>query len=190
VARELRTANPAHRGDEDYNWFLTVLFPASQLRILPYHRLVADLNGATEASFLDALASVGELGPASSGESEGKGDVRIRLRGGWRRLRLRAPAGADPVSRLDVSLLQDQVLAPLLGIADPRTSKRIDFVGGVRGTAFLEREVEAGRAAAAFAFHPVGIEELMGIADAGQIMPPKSTWFEPKLRSGLFMHVF
>jgi uncharacterized protein (DUF1015 family) len=118
------------------------------------------------------------------------GDVRVFLDGSWHGLALTAPADADPASKLDVSLLQDQVLAPLLGIDDPRTNDRIDFVGGIRGTEYLENEVRAGRGAIAFSLHPVSVEQLMDIADAGQIMPPKSTWFETKLRSGLFMHVF
>ncbi len=190
VARERRAANPGHRGDEDYNWFLTVLFPANQLRILPYNRLVADLRGETPAGFLERLARVGPVSPADSPEPAAPGDVRVHLAGKWHKLTLAAPAGADPAARLDVSLLQDQVLQPLLGIDDPRTSKRIEFAGGIRGTRFLEDEVAAGRAAVAFSMHPVTIGQLFAIADADGIMPPKSTWFEPKLRSGLFMHTF
>ena len=112
------------------------------------------------------------------------------LGGHWLGLEFDVPAGSDPVSRLDVSLLQDGILAPILGIDDPRTSKRIDFVGGIRGTDYLRAQVDAKRAAVAFSMHPVTMRQLMDIADAGQIMPPKSTWFEPKLRSGLFIHTF
>jgi len=190
VARDRRVANPAHTGAEDYNWFLTVLFPASQLRILPYNRLVADLNGLDEAGLLAGLGAVGAVAGAASPSPAAPGSVCFYLGGKWRSLSLTAPADADPASRLDVSVLQDQVLAPILGIDDPRTNKRIEFAGGIRGTKYLEAEVDEGRAAIAFSVHPVTIDQLMDIADAGQIMPPKSTWFEPKLRSGLFMHTF
>ncbi len=190
VARERRDANPAHTGEEDYNWFLTVLFPASQLRILPYNRLVADLGGLSEDDLLAKLAAIGQVSDTDAPAPDAPGSVSFYLGGTWRRLALAAPADSDPVSRLDVSLLQDQVLAPLLGIDDPRANKRIDFAGGIRGTKYLEDEVNAGRAAIAFSLYPVTIDQLMDIADAGQIMPPKSTWFEPKLRSGLFMHTF
>ena len=190
VARECRSANPGHRGDEDYNWFLTVLFPATQVRILPYNRLVADLNGLSPAGLLDKLRAIGTVRSASSSPSR-PGVVCFHLAdGAWRELALPAPKDDDPVSRLDVSVLQDRVLGPVLGIEDPRTSRRIDFAGGIRGTTFLEEEVRAGRAAAAFSMHAVTVDQLMRIADAGRIMPPKSTWFEPKLRSGLFMHTF
>ncbi|MBE2213236.1 MAG: DUF1015 domain-containing protein [Opitutaceae bacterium] len=190
VARERRAANPQHTGTEDYNWFLTVLFPAEQLRILPYNRLVVDLNGRTSAQFLAELGKAGVVSVESTSEPAAPGDVRVYLDGRWHGLSLTPAADADPVSRLDVSLLQDRVLAPMLAIDDPRTSKRIDFVGGIRGTKFLEDAVNAGRAKVAFSLHAVTIEQLMDIADAGQIMPPKSTWFEPKLLDGLFMHTF
>jgi uncharacterized protein (DUF1015 family) len=190
VARERADINPNHTGEEDYNWFLTVLFPGSQLKILPYNRMVADLNGHSARDLAEKLRDVGAFAPAKSAAPDGPGDVRVYLDGGWHVLKLRAPEGADPASSLDVSLLQDQVLTPFLGIDDPRTSDRIEFVGGIRGTDYLENEVRAGRAAVAFSMHPVSVQQLMDIADAGQIMPPKSTWFEPKLRSGLFMHVF
>jgi len=190
VARERRSANPKHTGAEDYNWFLTVLFPAAQLRILPYNRLVVDLHGRTPAQFLTELGRAGVVTPRASAEPARPGDVRVYLEGQWHALALTPAADADPVSRLDVSLLQDRVLAPMLGIDDPRTSKRIDFVGGIRGTKFLEDAVNAGRAKVAFSMHAVTIDQLMDIADADQIMPPKSTWFEPKLLDGLFMHTF
>jgi uncharacterized protein (DUF1015 family) len=188
VGRERRAANPHHTGAEEYNWFLTVLFPASQLRILPYNRLVTDLGGMDAAGFLTKLAAVAPVVPADSGIPAGPGDVRCRLGGGWHRLTLEPAAGADPVGALDVSMLQERVLAPLLGIDDPRTSGRIGFVGGIRGTGALCEAVDAGRAAIAFSMFPVRIGQLMAIADAGRIMPPKSTWFEPKLCSGLFVH--
>lgn len=190
VARERREANPAHTGDEDYNWFLTVLFPAKQLRILPYNRLVLELQGRSARQLLAELGRIGPVTPAATATPAHPGSVHLYLEGQWNALALNPPAGADPVSRLDVSLLQDKVLEPLLGIDDPRTSKRIDFVGGIRGTKYLEDAVNSGRAAIAFSMHEVTIEQLMDISDAGQIMPPKSTWFEPKLRDGLFMHQF
>lgn len=190
VARERADVNPNHTGEEDYNWFLTVLFPGTQLQILPYNRLASDLNDHTVRDLTEKLRDVGAFAPAKSAIPDGTGDVRVFLDGAWHVLKLRAPEGADPASSLDVSLLQDQVLGPLLGIDDPRTNDRIEFVGGIRGTDYLENEVRSGRAAIAFSMHPVSVQQLMDIADAGQIMPPKSTWFEPKLRSGLFMHVF
>jgi uncharacterized protein (DUF1015 family) len=190
VARERRAANPAHTGDEDYNWFLTVLFPAKQLRILPYNRLVLELQGRSARQLLGELGRVGAVTSTVAPAPAAPGSVHLFMEGQWHALALNPPPGSDPVSRLDVSLLQDKVLAPLLGIDDPRTSKRIDFVGGIRGTKYLEDAVNAGRAAIAFSMHAVTIEQLMDISDAGQIMPPKSTWFEPKLRDGLFMHQF
>ena len=190
VARERRAANTAHTGDEDYNWFLTVLFPAKQLRILPYNRLVLELQGRSARQLLGELGRVGAVTPATAPAPAAPGSVHLFIEGQWHALALNPPQGADPVSRLDVSLLQDKVLDPLLGIDDPRTSKRIDFVGGIRGTKYLEDAVNGGRAAIAFSMHAVTIDQLMDISDAGQIMPPKSTWFEPKLRDGLFMHQF
>ena len=190
VARERREANPDHTGEEDYNWFLTVLFPDTQLKILPYNRLVSDLNGMNAGSFLDKLRSFTRVETVDSGTPESAGDIRIYLPGQWFQIRLAAASDADPVSRLDVSLLQEHVLDPLLGIEDVRTSDRIDFVGGIRGTRYLEEQVNRGTAAAAFSVYPVSIQQLMDIADAGQIMAPKSTWFEPKLRSGFFVHTF
>lgn len=183
-------ANPHHSGLEDYNWFLCVLFPANQLKILPYNRTVKDLNGRTPAEFLEAVRARFRVEEGAAPQPGGTGSVSMFLDGRWYGLELEVPADADPVSRLDVSLLQDGLLAPLLGIGDPRTDERIDFVGGIRGTGELEERVNSGRAAVAFSMYPVTVDQLMDIADAGQIMPPKSTWFEPKLRSGLFIHTF
>jgi uncharacterized protein (DUF1015 family) len=185
-----REANPNHTGAEDYNWFPAVIFPQDQLKILPYNRLVADLNGLHPEEFLVGVSHVCTLSPSAPPSPAKPGQVSMYLGGHWLGLNFEVPAGADPVSRLDVSLLQDKILAPILGIEDPRTSKRIDFVGGIRGTDFLRTEVDAKRASVAFSMHPVTMRQLMDIADAGQIMPPKSTWFEPKLRSGLFIHTF
>ena len=175
----------------EHAWFLAVAFPDNQTQILPYNRVVKDLNGRTPAGFLEAVrarfaVSAGEPRPAR------KGECSMFLAGQWHRIGLLAPgaaAGADPIASLDVSLLQEGLLAPLLGILDPRTDKRIDFVGGIRGAGELERVVRGGSAAVAFSMYPVTVAELMAIADAGAIMPPKSTWFEPKLRDGLLSHL-
>jgi uncharacterized protein (DUF1015 family) len=191
VGRERRAANPRHTGSEEYNWFLTVLFPAAQLQILPYNRCVQDLNGHDAAGLMQALGSHGfQVEAAASATPSGPGEVRMYLGEKWYRVHWTPDPAADPIARLDVTVLQDRVLAPLLGIDDPRTSKRIEFIGGIRGTGELERRVRDGRAAVAFSMHPTTVDQLMDIADAGAIMPPKSTWFEPKLRSGLFIHTF
>lgn len=190
VANQRAKANPNHTGDEDYNWFLTVMFPGSELKILPYNRAVHDLNGRSAEEMLDEVGFTCEMTDDAAPTPTEPGHVSMYLNGKWHGLKLDAPAEADPVSRLDVQLLQEQILAPLFGIDDPRTSERIDFVGGIRGTDYLKKLVDNGKAGAAFSMYPVTVEQLMDIADAGQIMPPKSTWFEPKLRSGLFIHTF
>jgi uncharacterized protein (DUF1015 family) len=190
VGRERREKNPAHTGQEDYNWFLAVIFPASELKILPYNRAVHDFNGHTEEAFLRAVASVFQLKKNGPSEPDKPGQICMYLGGQWYELTWLPPENSDPISQLDVTGLQERLLAPILGIDDPRTSKRIDFVGGIRGAAELERLVDSGRAAVAFSMYPTTVEQLMAIADANQIMPPKSTWFEPKLRSGLFVHTF
>lgn len=190
VARERKMANPDHSGDEDYNWFLTVLFPESELKVLPYNRIISDLNGQAAGVFLDALRRTHGLRDADDGESTAPGDVRLTLGGRWYRIDLEPDPQAEPADRLDVSVLQNQVLTPLLGVGDPRTDPRIDFVGGIRGAAELAQRANEGKGAVAFSLHPVTVAQLMDIADADQIMPPKSTWFEPKLRSGLFVHTF
>jgi uncharacterized protein (DUF1015 family) len=187
---ERRASDPKHTGEEAYNFLLGVLFPAEQLRILPYNRVVRDLQGRSAEEFLSLLRQrlpVNEEEPAAPSR---RGEVGVYLGGRWYGLRLerdgRGPAG--PTSGLDVSLLQESVLEPLLGIRDVRTDKRIDFVGGIRGTRELERLVDSGEAAVAFSLYPVSLDELMSIADTNEIMPPKSTWFEPKLRDGLLVH--
>jgi uncharacterized protein (DUF1015 family) len=190
AGKELRGKNPAHRGDEEYNWFLAVLFPADQLRILPYNRLVRDLKGQTPQEVLGRLGRLGKLTPTTETIPHRSGVFCVYLDRRWHRLEL-DPAGLDrldPIASLDVSLLQDRVLSPILGIGDPRTDKRIDFVGGIRGTAELERRVDSGEMAIAFSLYPTTLDQLMAVSDAGHVMPPKSTWFEPKLRSGLFVH--
>jgi uncharacterized protein (DUF1015 family) len=182
-------ARDAVRSSAEAGRFLAVAFPDREVTILPYHRVVKDLGGRTPESFLEALRArlpVTDEGP----EPARRGRVAMRLAGRWYALTLEPPpAGTSRADGLDVEQLQRQVLAPLLGIGDPRTDKRIDFVGGIRGAAALERQVEDGRAAVAFALAPVSIDDLMAIADAGGIMPPKSTWFEPKLRDGLLVHL-
>ena len=176
-------------GPIEADTFLAVAFPDDQMQVLPYHRLVKDLGGRTPAAFLDALRATHEVAPGGDTPA-GRGEVAMYLDGRWHALRLRpASPDASAADRLDVSLLQDQVLAPLLGIGDLRTDKRIDFTGGIRGPGALAAAVDGGTAAVAFAMHPVRVEDLMAIADAGGIMPPKSTWFEPKLRDGLLTHL-
>jgi uncharacterized protein (DUF1015 family) len=189
VARLRRERNPSHSGNEDYNWFLCVLFPASELKILPYNRIVLDLNGLSPAGLLAKVKSIFGANENAPSSPHGVGEVSMYLAGKWYGLHMPVEANADPVSRLDVSVLQDKLLAPVLGIEDVRTSKRIDFVGGIRGPNELVKRVDAD-GGVAFSMFPVTLAQLMDIADAGQIMPPKSTWFEPKLRSGLVIHTF
>ena len=187
---ELAAKNPAHTGDEEYNFFLAVVFPGDQLQILPYNRTVKDLNGLTPNRFLDAVRERFEVSESASPSPE-RGRFSMYLGGSW--YGLTPPAGsvdaADPIGSLDVSVLQDRLLEPVLAVHDVRTDKRIDFVGGIRGTAELERLVDSGKAAVAFSLYPTTVDDLMRIADAGEIMPPKSTWFEPKLRDGLVIHL-
>jgi uncharacterized protein (DUF1015 family) len=189
VARERAAANPHHTGGEEYNRFLGVLFPAGQLQILPYNRVVKDLNGLSKEDFLLKVRGLFQVSTGAAPSPAAPGLCSLYLGGGaWYGLQLKAVLGSDAFASLDVSVLQDRLLAPLLGITDPRTSTRIDFIGGIRGPDELVRLVDSGKAAAAFSMHPVTVDQLMAISDAGQTMPPKSTWFEPKLRSGLLLH--
>jgi uncharacterized protein (DUF1015 family) len=198
VGQLRRAANPNYTGDEPFNWFLAVLFPDAELRILDYNRVVFDLAGRSPEEFLAALAAAGVAVGAPTAapyRPEERRRFGMYLAGQWYPLSIapRPAEASDPVRGLDVSLLQEHVLAPLLGIGDPRTDKRIDFVGGIRGLGELERRVAAlthppARYAVAFAMYPTTVAELMAIADAGAVMPPKSTWFEPKLMSGLVLH--
>src|SRR5688500_668809 len=187
-----KARSPRHTGNEAYNRVLATLFPAGQLRILPYNRVVTDLGGRSAEDFLSALGARFPLTPTTDASPARRGDFRVCVaaEGGvrWHAFRIEAPRGASVIAALDVSLLQDAVLSGLLGIDDPRTSPRVDFVGGIRGTGELEKRVREGRAAAGFALFPTSMAELMAVSDANEIMPPKSTWFEPKLRSGLFFH--
>ncbi len=191
VGKERREKNPHHTGDEPYNWFLCVLFPASQLQILPYNRAVHDLNGQTPEAFMEAVRAAGfQISENASDKPERPGEIQMYLGKTWYGLTWATQPDASPTERLDVTALQDRLLAPILGIDDPRTSYRIDFIGGIRGPGELVQRVDDGRAAVAFSMYPTTVQQLMDIADANQIMPPKSTWFEPKLRSGLFIHTF
>ena len=186
----LRARNPNHDGSESYNWFLCVLFSADQLHVLPYHRVVKDLNGLSPQELLERLAEVGSVAPCDEPQPPQTGCFGMFLDGRGYRITLPDSSidRSDAVASLDYVLLYERVLAPLLGIGEIRTDPRIDFVGGIRGTGELERRVRSGEHAVAFAMHATTIDQLMGVADAGQIMPPKSTWFEPKLRSGLLIH--
>ena len=188
VARTRRERNPQHTGAEDYHWFLSVLFPASELKILPYNRIVADLNGKTPAAFLAEVKGSFGLSPDAPPSPLKPGEVSMYLGGKWHGLTCPVDPKADPVARLDVSVLQEKLLTPILGIDDIRTSKRIDFVGGIRGPQELVKRVDAA-GGVAFSMFPTTVAQLMDISDAGQIMPPKSTWFEPKLRDGLLTHL-
>ena len=184
----LREQSPAEASTEA-DTFLAVAFPGDQTQLLPYHRVVKDLAGHTPTSLLEALE--GRVGVTPGTDTPGgPGEVAMYLAGRWYALDL-APAAPDApaADRLDVSLLHDQVLGPLLGVGDPRTDRRIDFIGGIRGPGALTARVDEGAAAVAFAMYPVSVEDLMRIADSGGIMPPKSTWFEPKLRDGLLTHL-
>jgi uncharacterized protein (DUF1015 family) len=186
AARECRINNSLHTGSEAYNFFLAVAFPASQLQILPYNRIVFDLNGHAPDSFLRKVSERFHIEPSDSPSPTRPGDIRLYFRGEWKNIRFSGDLSKlDAVQRLDVSILQDNVLEPILGIDNPRTSKRIDFVGGIRGTRELEERVDSGKAVLAFSMYPTTVAQLMEIADTGGIMPPKSTWFEPKLRDGL-----
>jgi len=192
VGQERKRQSPAHRGDEEYNYFLAVHFPASQLTIIDYNRVVKDLNGMSPEEFLEELGEgfvVKEMGPEIYKPDE-LHNFGLYLEGKWYSLTARPGTfnDEDPIGCLDVTLLSEQVLGPLLNITDLRKSRRIDFVGGIRGLEELTRRVDSGEMAAAFALYPVTMKQLMDIADNGMIMPPKTTWFEPKLRSGLVIH--
>lgn len=190
VGLKRRAEHPDYTGEEPFNYFLSVLFPDNQLRILPYNRVVKDLNGMDRSGFVRAVSGefeVEELGPRAFAPRE-KGTFGMYLGGSWFKLTAgESCSSSDPVKGLDVSVLQDRLLGPLLGIGDPRIDRRIDFIGGIRGLGELERRASEDMAVA-FSMYPTSIEELLQVADAGLLMPPKSTWFEPKLRSGLFIH--
>ncbi|MBO7439154.1 MAG: DUF1015 domain-containing protein, partial [Bacteroidales bacterium] len=192
VGLERKAKNPAHTGAEEYNYFLAVIFPDSQLKIMDYNRVIKDLNGNTESEFLDKLSSAFEVKDKGTEihAPEKLHQMSLYMGGHW--YSLDAKPGTyddnDPIGVLDVTILTKQVLDPILGITDLRTSKRIDFVGGIRGLGELKRRVDSGEMKCAFAMYPVSMSQLLDIADTGNIMPPKTTWFEPKLRSGLVVH--
>ena len=191
--RELRrTANPDHDGTEEYNTFLTVIFPDDEMTIMPYNRVVDDLNGLSACDFLAGIGESFEVTPTVGRcEPDRRHTFGMYLQGSWYRLTPKPGSfdENDSVELLDVSILQNNLLRPVLGIDNPRTDQRIHFVGGIRGIGELERLVDSGDHAVAFALFPTSLEELMALSDEGKIMPPKSTWFEPKLRSGLFVHL-
>jgi uncharacterized protein (DUF1015 family) len=190
VAQKRREANAGYTGDEEFNYFLAVIFPSDQLTIFDYNRVVKDLNKLSEDEFIEKIKMSFDAEKASDVvKPSTKHEFGLFLNGTWRRLHAKKGKwnDDDPVERLDVSILQNNLLRPILGIDDPRTNKRIDFVGGIRGLAELERRVNTDMAVA-FSMYPTTLDDLMDIADAGKIMPPKSTWFEPKLLSGLFIH--
>jgi len=193
VCEEYRAAGHAITGEESFNYFLTAIFPASQLAILDYNRVVTDLAGLTPAEFLSRLGEhfLVEDAPGSQPfRPAGPHEFGLYVDRRWHRLSAREDSyTTDPIGVLDVSILQNNVLSALLGIHDPRTDKRVDFVGGIRGLKALQDRVDSGEAAAAFSLHPVSIEQLFAIADSGEVMPPKSTWFEPKLRDGLVIYL-
>ena len=192
VAAARKAANPRHTGDEAYNYFLSVIFPDNQMQILDYNRVLKDLHGNSHGQFLDKLHNAFTVEKVARQCKPGRaGEFGMYLGRQWYRLTIKPELipHQDPVKRLDVSLLQDNLIGPILGIDDPRRSKRIDFVGGIRGLSELERRVDSGEMAVAFAFHPTSMAELMAVADAGEVMPPKSTWFEPKLADGLVSHM-
>ncbi len=189
VGVKRRDAHPGYTGEEEFNFFLSVLFPDEQLAILPYNRVVRDLNGLTPDAFFDAVGKHFTIEKSDAPVApEKKGTFGLFLDNCWYKLTAKEEIlSDDPVKGLDVSILQDYLLAPVLGIADPRTDSRIDFVGGIRGLSELEKRATTDMKLA-FSMYPTSIEELFDVADAGLLMPPKSTWFEPKLRSGLFIH--
>jgi len=193
VGKAMREANPKHTGDEEYNWFMAVIFPHDQLKIMDYNRVVKDICGMTPDEFLAQVEekfAVRAMGKAPYRPERAK-RFGMYLEGEWHELTAREgtfdPAAAD--ESLDVSVLQTNLLGPVLRIDDPRRDKRINFVGGIRGLGELQKLVDSGKYKVAFSLHPTSIEELMKIADQGKVMPPKSTWFEPKLRDGLFSHL-
>lgn len=192
VGIERKNNNPSHKGDEEYNFFMAVHFPASQLSIIDYNRLVKDLNGMDAEEFIESLKASFhvELKGKTIYKPDKLHNFSLYLEGNWYSLTLKSGLceDDDPISCLDVSSLSEYILSPLLNIKDLRTSDRIDFVGGIRGLTELQKRVDSGEMKAAFALYPVSMQQLINIADTGNIMPPKTTWFEPKLRSGLVIH--
>ncbi len=189
--KKMRQNNPHHDGTEEYNFVMAGIFPAEDLRILAYNRVVKDLNGLTEEEFLRNIQPSFIVTETAEKVPKNRGEFNLYLGGKWYHLRFNVQffRALDPIERLDVSILQDYLLQPVLGIGDPRTDERIAFVGGARGTAELEKMVDDGAAKIAFSLHPTTMEDLFAVADMNEIMPPKSTWFEPKLKDGLLIHL-
>ena len=192
---EKRKVNANHTGNEEYNYFIAVIFPGEQLHIMPYNRVVLDLNGNDKEQFLNKVSEKFEIEKTNEKEPKERRTFCMYLDGEWYKLKARDSVlasnslSASFGDKLDSSILQNFLLHPVLGIEDPRTSNRIDFIGGIRGTQELEKLVDGGKAKVAFSLYPVTVDDLMNISDAGEVMPPKSTWFEPKLRDGLLTHM-
>lgn len=192
VGLQRRAEHPDYDGTEEFNYFLSVLFPDDELLIMDYNRVIKDLNGLSVPKFLERAGEVFEITPLNERKKpDHKGNLAMYLDSRWFDLNIKESfCSTDPVEGLDVSILQNHLIAPVLDIQDPKRNRRIDFVGGIRGLKELERRVDEDGQAVAFAMYPTSIAELFAVADAGLLMPPKSTWFEPKLRSGLFLHLF
>ena len=189
VGLSRREKNPGYTGEEEFNYFLAVIFPHDQLKIFPYNRVVKDLNGMSESEYISALSGKFSVEKTPVKEPGAGSEICMYLNREWYLLKPLFSVPDHPIEGLDVRILQDNILSPVLGITDPRTDKRIDFIGGIRGTAELEKLVDSGESAAAFSMYATTIEQLIRVSDTGGIMPPKSTWFEPKLRSGFVMHL-
>ncbi|MEA3497412.1 MAG: DUF1015 family protein [Bacteroidota bacterium] len=192
ISKEKSDANPKHSGNEEYNFFLTVIFPANQLNIIDYNRVVKDINGLSEEEFINKISVVMEVEEVGTKEYKPKSlhEFGMYINNKWYKLTAKKGIYNDnnPLEVLDVSILQENVLNPIFNITDPRTDNRIDFVGGIRGLGELVKRVDSGEMKVAFSLYPVTIQQLINIADSGNVMPPKSTWFEPKLRSGVVVH--
>ncbi len=191
VAKKRKEFNPEHTGDEEYNYFLAVLFPKSHMKIMAYNRAVMDLNGLGKDELMNLLADKFTVSSNASPEPESLGKISMYLDSQWYGLSPKPGSypESDPVKSIDASILQENLLAPFLGIDDPRTNNRIKFVGGIRGTGELEKLVNSGKFKVAFSMYPVSLDQLFAVADSGNVMPPKCTWFEPKLRAGLVVHL-
>ena len=191
AAETCRAQNPNHTGEEDYNFFLSVTFPASQLKILPYNRALKTMNGHTVEELMEFITEKFTIEPISDPVPKNPTEICMYVNGEWFILKPKFDvASLGVIGSLDVSILQDNILAPFFGITDPRTSNDIDFIGGIRGTEELEKLVNSGSHTVAFSMYPTTVKQLIAIADAGEIMPPKSTWFEPKLRDGIVLRDF
>jgi uncharacterized protein (DUF1015 family) len=188
--KALREQNPGHTGDEEYNYVMAGLFPAEDLKIMAYNRVVKDTNGLTANELLYKLGESFVVTETAQKTPASHGEICMYMGGRWYKLvfNVNYLCEPDPIERLDVSILQDYILGPILGIDDPRTNTRIGFIGGARGTEELERLVDSGEASVAFSMFPTTMDDLLAVSDMGEIMPPKSTWFEPKLKDGLIVH--